>query len=65
MSVSGNFISEIEEGVVTVTGSSGLNLVANIKNVSSKNATSVIAVMSTTVLLRGTFTFDIVFIIYC
>jgi hypothetical protein len=49
----------MEEGVSTMTGSSGLNFVASIKKVRSRNATSVIAVISTLVLLRGIFTLGI------
>jgi hypothetical protein len=61
ISTSGIGTSATDEGALTVTGSSGLNWVANIKNVSSKKATSVMAVISTVVLLRGTLTFGIVF----
>jgi hypothetical protein len=53
ISLSGIGISEIEFGVTTVTGSSGLKRVANIKNVSNRKATSHIAVMSTFVLFLG------------
>jgi len=42
-----------EVGVRTTTGSAGLNLVANIKKVKSKKATSHIAVISTLVLFLG------------
>jgi hypothetical protein len=60
---SGNGNSDIDDGVFTTTGSSGLNLVANMKKVSSRNATSHIAVMSMWVLLRGNFAFGIVIIL--
>src|ERR1043165_151332 len=54
-SASGNSAVLMEEGVTTATGSSGLNLVASIKKVSSRNATSHIAVMSMFVLFLGIF----------
>ena len=44
---SGSFVVEIEEGVSTITGSSGLALAVRIKKVSSRKETSHIAVMST------------------
>jgi hypothetical protein len=50
---------EIEFGVVTLSTSGGFCLVANIKKDNSRKATSHIAVMSTTVLLRGILTFGI------
>ena len=59
ISASGKGISDIELGVVTITGSSGLKRVASIKNVSSRNATSHIAVMSMFVLFLGIFTLGI------
>ena len=46
ISISGNLISETDEGVSTITGSSALNLVVSIKNVTSKNARSTIGVIS-------------------
>jgi len=63
MSLSGNGTSATEEGALMVTGSSGLNCVANIKNVNRRNATSVMAVISTDVLLRGTLTLGILLFI--
>src|SRR5690606_8403284 len=58
--LSGSGMSDMELGVTTVTGSSGLNLVASMKKVSSRKATSHIAVISTLVLFRGTFTLGMV-----
>ncbi len=60
MSLSGSGISEIDEGVETTTGSSGLNLVASMKKVSNRKATSHIAVMSMLVLFRAIFTLGII-----
>jgi hypothetical protein len=51
--LSGAVLEDTELGVVTVNASGGLNLVANMKNDSNRNATSHIAVMSMDVLLRG------------
>jgi hypothetical protein len=44
---SGNFVSEIDEGVSMTTVSVGFIFAVSIKNVSSRKATSVMAVMST------------------
>jgi hypothetical protein len=57
--LSGSFISEIDLGIVTITGSSALNWVVSMKKVNRRKATSHIAVMSTFVLFLGTFTFGI------
>jgi hypothetical protein len=54
----------IEDGVTTVTGSSGLNLVASIKKVNSRKATSHIAVMSMAVLFLGILTLGIFTLFY-
>jgi hypothetical protein len=53
-------VSAIEEGVSTITGSSALNCVVSIKNVTNKKAKSTIGVMSRDGLLRGIFIFGIV-----
>jgi hypothetical protein len=50
---------DTEEGAITETASGGFCLVARIKKDNSKNATSHIAVISMTVLLRGILTFGI------
>jgi len=55
-----NLISEMEEGVSTITGSSGLNFVVSMKKVSNRKATSHMAVMSIDVLFLGIFTFGMV-----
>jgi len=52
-------VVETEKGIVTVTASSGLNLVVSIKNVTSKNAKSTIGVISIEGLLRGSLIFGI------
>jgi len=57
--VSGIFLSETDEGAETVTASCLIKLEVSNKKVSNKNATSVIAVISTHVLLRCNFTFGI------
>jgi hypothetical protein len=61
-SFSGNAIEETEFGVVTSTGSSGLNLVAMMKNDRIRNAISTNGVMSLSgacffILTLGMFTF--------
>jgi len=43
---SGILISEIDEGVSTATGSSGIAVAVSIKNVTSRNARSTIGVIS-------------------
>jgi hypothetical protein len=60
MSLSGNGTEDMEEGVFTITGSSGLNLVASMKKVSRRKATSHMAVMSMLVLFRGNFAWPII-----
>jgi uncharacterized membrane protein len=52
-------LSEIELGVSTLTGSCGLNVVVNIKNVSNKANRSTIGVMSIRGDLTGNFIFAI------
>jgi len=59
ITLSGNLVVETENGIVTVTASSGLNLVVSIKNVTSKNAKSTMGVMSIEGLLRGSLIFGI------
>jgi len=62
--LSGTAFAEIELGGVTASTSGGFCLVANMKNVSKRNATSHIAVMSIFVLLRGILTFGMLNIFY-
>jgi hypothetical protein len=59
MSLSGNFISEMDEGVSTITGPSGRNLVVSIKKVTSRKAKSTMGVMSSTGLFFGILIFGI------
>ena len=60
MSLSGSLVSEIEAGVSTAIGSSGLNLAVRMKKVRSKKAMSHIAVMSSEMLFLGILTFAMV-----
>src|SRR5690606_4623788 len=64
MKSSGIGVVDVDAGVLTSTGSFGLILVAKMKKVSNKNATSHIAVMSTNVLLRGILTLGIISLFY-
>jgi hypothetical protein len=61
MLVSGILISEILEGVFTMTGSFCVKFEVSIKKVRSRKATSHIAVISIAVLLRGSLTFAIIY----
>jgi hypothetical protein len=54
--LSGSSCVETDLGVVTSTGSGGLNLVAIMKKVRMRNATSTKGVISTNVLLCGILT---------
>jgi hypothetical protein len=54
--LSGSSCVETDLGVVTVTGSGGLNFVAIMKKVRMRNATSTNGVISTNVLLCGILT---------
>jgi hypothetical protein len=58
-SFSGRSLVETELGVFISTGSGGLNLVAMMKNVRIRKATSTKGVMSTNVLFLGNFTLGI------
>src|SRR3546814_13040245 len=60
---SGTLESEVEEGVVTVTTSSGRNCDTRMKKVNSRKATSTIAVMSTHVLFLFGLTLAILLIL--
>jgi len=55
----GTLISETDEGVITVTGSFWRKVEVNMKKVSKRTVTSLIAVMSMRVLFLLIFTFPI------
>jgi hypothetical protein len=59
-SLSGRSFVETELGVLISTGSAGLNLVAMMKNVRIRKATSTNGVMSTNVLFLGILTLGMV-----
>jgi hypothetical protein len=57
--ISGILISEADEGVSTITASSGLAVAVNIKKVTSKKNKSTIGVMSNVGFVLFTFTLGI------